>query len=178
MIRLSELAEEAGVVFDEEADIFDAVLDHGEAGEAHAEGVAGEFGGVEGVVAAGLVDGGEDGRVDHAAAGDFDPFWGFAFDLEFHVDFETRLGEGEEVGAEADFGFVAEHGAVEEFEGAFEVGEADVGVDVEAFELVEDGEVGGVDFIAAIGGAWGDDFNGWGLFLHGCLLYTSPSPRD
>jgi len=91
--------------------------------------------------------------------------------LEFDVDFKRGLGEGEEVRAETDFGFVAEHGAVEVFEGAFEVGEADVFVDVEAFELVEDGEVGGVDFIATVGGAGGDDFNGWGLFLHGADLH-------
>lgn len=163
---LCELAEEAGVILDEETDVLDAILDHGEAVEAHAESVAGEFGGVESVVAAGFVDGGEDGWVDHAAASDFDPFGSFAFDLEFDVDFEAGLGEGEEVRAEADFGFVSEHGAVEEFEGAFEVGEADVGVDVEAFELVEDGEVGGVDFVATVSRAGSDDFDGWGLLLH------------
>ena len=148
---LSELAQEAGVVLDEEADVLDAVLDHGEAVEPHAEGVSGELGRVEGVVAAALVDGVEDGGVDHAAAGDFDPLGSFSLNLEFDVDLEARLSEGEEVGAEADFGFVTEHGAVEELKSAFEIREADVFVDVEALELIEDREVGGIDFVAAVG---------------------------
>ncbi len=33
-------------------------------------------------------------------------------------------------------------------------------IDVEAFELIEDGEVSGVDFVAAVGGAGGDDADG------------------
>jgi hypothetical protein len=46
----------------------------------------------------------EDGGIDHAAAGDFDPTGFFALGFEFHVDLEAGLGEGEEVRAEADFG--------------------------------------------------------------------------
>lgn len=146
-------------------------MDHGEAIKAHAEGVAGQLGGIKSVVAAAFVDGLEDGGIDHAATGDFNPLGLFAFDLELHIDLEAGFGEGEEVGAEADFGVVAEHGAVEEFERTFEVGEADVFVNVEAFELVEDGKVGGVDFIATIGRAGGDDFDGRGLLFHGADLH-------
>ncbi len=141
-------------------------MNHGEAVETHAEGVTGELCWIEGVVSATFVDGVENGRVDHAASGDLDPLGCFSFDLKFDVDFKRRLGEGEEVGAETDFGFVPEHSAIKEFEGAFEVGKADVFVHVEPFELVKDGEVGGVDFIATIGGAGGYDFDRRSLLFH------------
>ena len=154
------MAEEAEVVFDEVADVGDAVEDHGEAVEAEAEGEAGDFGGIEEGVFAALADGFEDGGIDHAAAGDFDPAILFAFGFEFDVDFEAGFGEGEEVGAETDGGFGAEDFAEEVFEGALQVGEGDVFVDVEAFELIEDGEVSGVDFVAAVGGSGGDDADG------------------
>ncbi len=171
--RCLELAEEAEVVFDEVADVGDAVEDHGEAVEAEAEGEAGDFGGVEEGVFAALTDGFEDGGIDHAAAGDFDPAILFAFGFEFDVDFETGFGEGEEVGAETDGGFGAEDFAEEVFEGTLQVGEGDVFVDVEAFELIEDGEVGGVDFIAPVSGSGGDDADGefFGGF-HGANLHA------
>ena len=171
-MRKRELAEEAGVVLDEEPDVLDAVLDHGEAVEAHAESVAGKFGGIEGGVATAFVDRFEDSGVDHAATGDFDPLGSFSFDLKLHVDFEAWLGEGEEVWTEANFRIVAEHGAVEEFESAFEVGETDVIVDIETFELVEDREMGRVDFVAPISRAGSDNFDGRILLLHGAHLYA------
>ena len=152
--------EEADVVFDEVTDVGDAVEDHREAVEAEAEGEAGGGLGVEEVVATGFVHGGEDGGIDHAAAGDFDPAGVFAFRFEFHVDLKARLREREEVRAEAHGGVRAENLAEEGFERAFEIGEADVVGDVEAFELVEDAEVRGVDLIAAIRGAGGDDADG------------------
>ncbi len=171
--RCLELAEEAEVVFDEVADVGDAVEDHGEAVEAEAEGEAGDFGGVEEGVFACLANGFEDGGVDHAAAGDFDPAILFAFGFEFDVDLEAGFGEGEEVGAEADGGFGAEDFAKEVFEGALQVGEGDVFVDVEAFELIEDGEMGSVDLVAAVSGAGGDDADGE-LFdgFHGADLHA------
>jgi hypothetical protein len=77
------------------------------------------------------------------------------------------------VGAEADGGFGAEDLAEEVLEGAFEVGEGDVLIHVEAFELVEDGEVGGVDLVAAIGGTGGDDADGEFFDrLHGADLHA------
>lgn len=169
---LRKLAQKAGVVLDEEADVLDAVLNHGKSVETHAEGVAGELGRVEGVVASTFVDGREDSGVDHATAGDLDPLGLFAFDLEFDVDFKAWLGEGKEVRAEANFRFIAEHGAVEVFESTFEVGEANIGIDVETFKLIEDGEVGGVDFVAPIGGSGCNDFDGWTLLFHGANLHA------
>ena len=126
-----ELGEEADIVFDEMADVRDAPLEHGEPFEAHAEGEAGDAVRVVDLVIAGFADGFEDGWVDHAAAEEFDPAWGLTFGGEFDVDLVGGFGEGEEVRAEADFGIGAEEGAEEVGERAFEVGEADVGGDVE-----------------------------------------------
>ena len=75
---LGELFQEAHVSGVEVAYVGDAVLDHGYALDAHAEGEAGDLFGVVGVVgwvgfAAFFGDGGEDGRVDHAAAEKLDP---------------------------------------------------------------------------------------------------------
>ena len=147
--------------------------DHGEAVEAEAEGEAGGGVGIEERVATRFVDGGEHGGIDHAAAGDFDPAGFLALRFEFHVDFKARLGEGEEVRTEAHGGAGAENLAEEVFERAFEVTEADVLIDVEAFELVEDAEVRGVDFIATIGCAGSNDAHGERLGgFHGANLHA------
>src|SRR5207248_3990256 len=97
----------------------DAVLHHGDALDAHAEGEAGDFFGVVGVVtrvdlAACFislgVDGGEDSGVDHAAAEEFDPAGVFALAAAFaaaedagDLDVGGGFGEGEEAGQEAGF---------------------------------------------------------------------------
>ena len=54
--------------------------------------------------------------------------------------------------------------AEEELEGALEVGEADLVIDVQRLDLVEDAQVGGVDLVTAVGGTGGDDANR--QFLH------------
>ncbi len=82
------------------------------------------------------------------------------------VDFDTGFGEGEEVGAEAGFYVGTHEFAGEVGEGAFEVGEGDVLVDVEAFDLVEVGAVGGVGGVAAVAAPGGDDADGGGVGLH------------
>lgn len=147
--------------------------DHGEAVEAHAEGEAGDLLGVEEGVATRFADGSEDGGIDHAAAGDFDPAGFFALGFELHIDLEAGLGEGEEVRAEADGGAGAEDFAEEELQRAFEVGEGDVFIDVKCLDLVKDAEVGGVDLIAAVGGTGGDDADGQGFHgLHGADLHA------
>ena len=81
------------------------------------------------------------------------------------------LGEGEERREEARADGRAEellHGVVER---ALEVGEGDVGVDAEAFELVEDGRVGGVGGVVAVHLAGDDDADGRRLLLHGADLH-------
>src|SRR5688500_15580114 len=99
----SELAEEADVVLDEQADVVDAVLAHGDPLDAEAEGPAGVFFGVD---AARL----EDVGVDHPAAAELDPL-AAVFEPDVHLG--RRLGEGEEAGAEPDFGVRAEVGLYE-----------------------------------------------------------------
>src|SRR3954466_7740181 len=83
-----ELFEEAEVVFDEEADVVDAVLAHGDAFDAEAEGPAGVNFRIDFAV-------GEDVGVDHAAAAEFDPA---LLVFEPDVDFSGGFGEGEEAG--------------------------------------------------------------------------------
>src|SRR6267378_2609209 len=69
---LRELAEEADVVLEKDLDIVDAVLEHGEAIDADAEGEAADL---LGVVVYEAVDGG----IDHAGAEEFDPGRAFTF---------------------------------------------------------------------------------------------------
>ncbi len=82
------------------------------------------------------------------------------------VNFNTRFGEGEKVGAEAGF-YVGSHEFTGEMgEGAFEVSERDVLVDVEPFDLVEVGAMRGVGGIAAVAATGGDNANGGRVALH------------
>ena len=55
-------------------------------------------------------------------------------------------------------------------EGAFKVGEGDVCVDAEAFDLVEDGGVGGVGGVVAVNFAGDDGAEGWVPREHGADL--------
>src|SRR5688572_16115981 len=79
-----ELPQEAEVVFDEVADVVDAVFPHGDALDAEAEGPAGIDFGVH-------VAGREDVGMDHAAAAELDPA---GLVLEPDVHFRRWLGEG------------------------------------------------------------------------------------
>ena len=63
---MPKLVQETRVVLEEELDVVDAVLEHGEAVEAHAEGEAGDFAGV-------VADVVEDRRVNHASAAKLNP---------------------------------------------------------------------------------------------------------
>lgn len=86
-LRLGELLQEPHISGEEVAYVGDAVEHHGYALDSHAEGEAGDFFGVVGVVtgvdfAARFIpfggDGGEDVGVDHAAAEELDPAGVFA----------------------------------------------------------------------------------------------------
>jgi hypothetical protein len=97
------------------ADVGDAVLDHGDALDAHAEGEAGDLFGVVGVIggvelSAFFGDRGEDGGVDHAAAEELDPAGVLALAAALaaaedagDLDVGGGFGEGEEAGEEAGF---------------------------------------------------------------------------
>ena len=122
-------------------------------------------------------DCGEDVGVDHAAAEEFDPAGVFALAAAFaaaedagdlHVG--AGFGEGEEAGEEAGFDVRAEEGLHGVVERSLEIREGDVGVDAEAFDLMEDGGVGGVGGVVAVDLAGDDDADGWGLRDHGADL--------
>src|ERR1700676_3484620 len=124
---LGELLQKAHVSGVEVAYVGDAVLDHGDAFHAHAEGEAGDLFGVVGgrfaLRGALLVDCGEDGGVHHAAAEELNPAGVFALAAAFagaegagDLDVGRGLGEGEEAGEEARLDGRAEqrlHGVVE-----------------------------------------------------------------
>src|SRR6266850_4589776 len=175
---LRELAEEAPVVLEKDLKVVDAVLEHGQAVDADAEGKAADF---FGVVADKAVDGG----VDHAGAEEFDPGGAFAFrtrsptcrsacsaaERAGDVELNARFGEREIAGAEAGFHAGAEELFDEIFDGAGEIAEGDVRVHSEAFDLVEGEGMRGVGIVAAIDLAGNDDANGWLLLFHGANLH-------
>ena len=109
-----------------------------------------------------------DAGVDHAGAGDLDPAALLAdpaplaaAEVAGEVDLDARLGEGEEVGAEAHADLRPHHLAGEGGEGRLEVGQRDgAGVDVESLDLVEVGAVGGVGRVAPVAASRGDDAHG------------------
>ncbi len=181
--RSGELFEEAHVSGVELADVGDAVQHHGDTLDAHAEGEAGDLFRVVGIVggvelAALLGDGGEDRGIDHAAAEQLDPAGVLALAAacasaedaaDLHVG--RGLGEGEEAGEEARLDGRAEerlHGVIER---ALEIGEGDVGVDAEAFDLMEDGRVRGVGGVVAMDLAGDDDADRRSLRDHGADLH-------
>ena len=115
----------------EVADVIDAVEEHREAFDAHAERVAAPNVRV-------IADGLEHCRIDHAAAADFDP-WPLHF-REMRggeVDFEAGLGVAEVVRAETRLGVFAEERREDVVEQRLQVADGDVLVDVEALELVD-----------------------------------------
>src|SRR5438105_9489423 len=135
----------------EELDIVNAVLQHGNAVHAHAEGEAADL---VRIVAIGFNEA-EDIRINHAAAEELDPSAGFAEPAilgraEFasaatfeagNLHVRARFSEGKEAGIETRLHAGAEeffHGVVER---ALEVAKSDVGVHSETFHLVEDGRV-------------------------------------
>src|SRR5580692_4638849 len=175
---LRELTQEADIVLKENLNVVDLVFEHGEAVDAHAEGEATDFFGV-------VVDEPVDGRIDHACTEEFDPAGAFAFRARAaggacaaaaaedagDVELDARLGEREIAGAEAGFYPVAEELFYEILDGAGEVAEGDVGIDRQAFDLMENEGVRGVGIVAAIDLAGDDDPHGRLALFHGADLH-------
>ncbi len=165
-----ELLQEAGVVLEVEADVVGLVLEHGHALDAESEGEAGVLLAVDAAVL-------EHVGIDHAAAEDLDPAGVLAeraalaaADVARHVHLRRRLGEGEEGGAQADAGLLAEELLGEVEQRLLHVGEGDVLVDIQAFHLVEDAVGAGGDDLVAEDTARADDADGRLPFLHGAHL--------
>ncbi len=145
---------------------------HGDAFDADAEGPSAPDFGVD-------VSFAQDVGVDHAGAEDFDPTGLFAEPTTFlsaedagDIDFDAGFGEGEEAGAEADFGVFSEEGLGEEFEDSAQVGEVESFFDVESLDLMEHGAVCDV-VVASVDGAWCDDSDGGLVTEHGADLYRA-----
>ena len=160
--RPRPLPEEAQVVVEEEADVVDAVLEHGDSLDAHAERPASHGLGVVAHVP-------EHVRVHHARAEDLepavllaDPAPAAAAEEAEHVHLGRRLGERKEGRAEPDARPRAEHLAGEQLERALEVAHGDVGVDGEPLHLVEHGRVRDVG-VAPVHLARADHPDGRGL---------------
>src|SRR5690606_21194493 len=168
-----ELVQEAQVVVGEVADVVDPVADHRRPLDTDAEGEAGDLLGV-------VAGGGEHGGVDHATAEHLQPSGALAHPAvglapvaveARHVQLGRRLGEREEVRSETDLRARPEELLGEVVERAFQVGESDVLVYRQPLDLVEDGEVGGVDGVGTVGLARGDD-------VHGRLVGFHPAHLD
>src|SRR6478672_182465 len=140
-----ELPEEADVVLEEDLNVVDAVLEHGEAIDAHAEGEATHFFRI-------VLNEAVDGGIDHARAEKLDPAGTLAFragatargraaaaaENAGDVEFDRRLGERKVARAKARLYAGAEELLQEIFDGTGEVAKRNVGVDGESLDLVKD----------------------------------------
>src|SRR5882724_9697657 len=156
----SELFQEPHVVFVKEADIVDAVTEHGDAFDAEAERPAGPHFGV-------VADVLEDLRMHHAAAGDLQPILAHLLhECAAEIDLETRLGVAEIVRTEPYLHVIAKNFFEDEFYGALEVADGHAFVHVETFDLLERRVMRGVCIVASIDASRRDDADGRRLLLH------------
>ncbi len=167
----AKLTQEAQVVLEEQPQILDAVLQHRDPLDAHAERPARHFLGV-------VADVAQHVRVDHARAEDLQPsrlLAQAAAVADAHeaedVDLRRRLRERKERRPEPDLRPRPEELAREELERALEIAHRDVAVHREALDLVEDRRVRGVRDVAAIDAAGNDHAHGRRLRLHRADLH-------
>ena len=145
--------------------VIDALEDHSDALDAHAEGVTSIDFGID-------ADRLEDLGIDHTTAHDFEPLVAKLTKVgREEVHLEAGFGEGKEAGTKACLGLGAEDGLHEVIERGFEIEERDVFIDIEAFDLVEVGAVGGVGCVAAEATTGRDDADRWLLLQHGADLH-------
>src|SRR5581483_8584565 len=114
--NLTELSQESQVVLKKQPNVVDAVLEHGDALHAHAEGEAGDLFRI-------VADESKNRRIDHAGAEDFEPAGGFAHaarlsvlesaaaaaDDALNVDLGARLGKRKKARPKADAGLALEN---------------------------------------------------------------------
>src|SRR2546430_12571581 len=90
-----ELAKETQIIGGEEREIRDVEQDHGEPIHAETERVAAPLFGIVSFVTARFVDLLENGGMDHARAGNFNPLLATFERFRFHINLKTRLRERE-----------------------------------------------------------------------------------
>src|SRR5690606_30398065 len=167
---LAELRQEPQVVVEEQAQVIDAIAQHGQTLHAHAEGEALEFLGIDAGHAQHV-------RVHHAAAHDLQPA-GLLADAAalagahhaLHVDLGGWLGEREEGRTEAHAQRLLEEHPQEFLDGALQIREADALVRQQAFHLVEHRRVGDIR-VAAIHASRADDADRRLPAFHGAHLH-------
>src|SRR5688572_6325329 len=162
----SELAQEPEVVLPQEPERGQAMAEHGDALEAHAEGEAAPLL---------WVDAGEteNVRVHHAGARDLDPARVPAHRASLavaeeagDVRLEGGFREREVVRAEAHLALLAEERAHHVQERSLQVRQCDTPVDGEALDLVEDRRVRGIGGVAPVDASERDHVDRRGLGLH------------
>src|SRR5437870_3652747 len=119
-----ELPEEPQIVLHEEAEVRDVEQNHGQPVHAEAEGVTAPLFGIVCFVAARFVDLLENGWMDHARAGNFNPWLAALERFRFHINLEARLGERKIMRPKFNFRSGAKEFPHEKFEGAFQIGHA------------------------------------------------------
>src|SRR3954454_19013035 len=176
-----ELLQDADVVLEELAQVGDAVLEHRDPLDPHAEREALH----EIRVIAVRLDEAEDVGIHHPRAQDLDPARSLADRVPRavrelaratavkarDVDLDARFREREEAGAKSRAALGAEDGAGELIQRPLEVRERDRLRDRQALDLVEDRAVGRVERVAAVTTPWYHDEDRRPLALHRAHLH-------
>ena len=139
-----KLLQEADVVLVKVADVIDAVEQHREPFETHAESITRPDFRI-------ITDPGKNRGVNHAAATDFNPlllnFWQM---FRAQIDFEAGFGVAEIMRAETRLGIFAQKRFEDVIQQGLEVAHRDVFVDVQTFELMEISRVRRIGGIAQL----------------------------
>src|SRR6266513_1820430 len=117
---------------------------------AEAECIAAPLFGIVSVIATRFVDRFKNSRMHHAAAGHFDPLLAAFQSFRSDVNLQTWLGKREEMRSKLHFGVGAKEFPHEKFELAFQIGDADVFIDIQSFDLMKLWAVRCIEFVAPI----------------------------
>src|SRR5438045_7523161 len=93
-----ELPQEPQIVLGKQAEVRNVEQDHREPVHAEAERVTAPLVGIVSFIAARFVDLLENGRMNYARAGNFNPLLAAFERFRFHINFEARFGEREIMG--------------------------------------------------------------------------------
>src|SRR5215467_1074606 len=177
---LSKLLQKAHISLEDQLNVIHAVLQQGEAVDAHAKGESGDS---FGVVAA-VLHKFENIRIHHAATQNFDPSGLLArtagvgtplaaapADEAGHVELRARLGERKKRRTEERSHARTEQGLHGMIERALQIAKSNVGVDRQALDLMEHGRMAGIGRIVAMHFAGNHEAYGRRRLLHGADLH-------
>ena len=162
---LRELAQEAHVTFEEEADIGDPVKEHGDAFNADAEGPTAPYFRID-------IASFEDVGIDHAGAQNLNPATPFAESAPLlatentrDIDFDARFREREETRPQPNLGVFAEERLGKELKDTTKMCQIEAFLNMKPLDLMEHGGMRHV-VIAAVDGAGRDDADGRFIVEH------------